>query len=73
MAEIDSKSLPGFAMSSVRIISDQLVSEVISLSEVINLIEQAFAADARGEHRNFPVVRERLAPAHDGSSGSSPG
>jgi len=60
-------------VASVRIISDELVGSVISLQEVIGLIELGFAADARGDHRNFSVVRERLAPAHDGIFGIKSG
>jgi alanine dehydrogenase len=61
------------ANARVRAISDELVGSVITLVEVIELIEGAFAADADGEHRNFPVVRERLAPAHNGIFGIKSG
>lgn len=60
-------------MARVRAIADSLVGEVITLDEVIALIERGFAADAKGEHRNFPVVRERLAPAHNGIFGIKSG
>ncbi len=60
-------------MARVRIISDELVGSVISLTEVIDLIEHGFAADANRKHRNFTVVRERLTPAHDGIFGIKSG
>lgn len=44
----------------VRVIPDALVGQVIALDEVIAIVEAAFAADAAGRHRSFPVVRERL-------------
>src|SRR5689334_17720047 len=57
----------------VRVISEALVASSLTLDEVIDLIERAFAADANGDHRNFAVVRERLAPAHDGIFGIKSG
>lgn len=57
----------------VRVIPEALVASSLSLDEVIALIERAFVADASGEHRNFPVVRERLAPAHAGIFGIKSG
>jgi alanine dehydrogenase len=59
--------------TKVRIISEAQVAATMSLDDVIELIERAFAADAGGDHRNFPVVRERLAPAHDGIFGIKSG
>lgn len=59
--------------AQVRVISDAIVGEIISLAEVVALIEGAFADDARGTNRNFGVVRERLAPAHDGIFGIKSG
>lgn len=59
--------------SRVRVVPDEVVARIMSLGEVIDLIERAFADDARGVHRNFGVVRERLAPAHDGIFGIKSG
>jgi alanine dehydrogenase len=44
----------------VRVIPGAIVRQVIRLEEVIELIEEAFAEDASGQHMNFPVVREIL-------------
>ena len=44
----------------LRVISDELVGQVIALDEVIEIVEAALAADAAGQNRLFPVVRERL-------------
>ena len=40
------------------IISEELARELVSIEEAIDVVEKTFAAMARGEARNFPVVRE---------------
>ncbi|MHB1110891.1 MAG: ornithine cyclodeaminase family protein [Devosia sp.] len=40
------------------IISEDLARRLVSVEEAISAVEQTFAAMARGEARNYPVVRE---------------
>lgn len=40
------------------IISEELARRLVSVEDAIGAVEQTFAAMARGEARNFPVVRE---------------
>lgn len=40
------------------IISEELARQLVSVEDAIGAVEQTFAAMARGEARNYPVVRE---------------
>jgi ornithine cyclodeaminase/alanine dehydrogenase-like protein (mu-crystallin family) len=44
----------------VLIISEKLARELVSVEDAIAAVEQTFAAMARGDARNYPVVREVL-------------
>lgn len=44
----------------MRIISEALARELVSVEQAIEAVEACFAAMARGDARNFPVVREVL-------------
>lgn len=57
----------------MRIIDEATVASVISLDDVIAIVEQAFARDAAGQHIVFPVVRERLPAPHTGIFGIKSG
>jgi len=59
--------------AGVRVIPDELVARIIGIDDAIALVEAAFAADARGAHQNFPVVRERLPDPFGGVFGIKSG
>ena len=44
----------------VMIISEEVARELVSVEDAIAAVEQTFAAMARGDARNYPVVREVL-------------
>lgn len=44
----------------MRIISEQNARQLVSMQDAIVAVEQGFAAMARGDARNYPVVREPL-------------
>jgi len=48
------------ASVSLLVISDALVRECVPMSEALLLVEAAFAADARGQARTFPVMVDFL-------------
>lgn len=47
-------------MADLLILDDATVRQHLTLSDTVDLVAEAFAADARGEAQNFPVVRETL-------------
>lgn len=59
-------------MSQTRYVTDAEVREYVPLDQAIALVEKGFKADALGEVRNFPVVREWI-PEHDGIFGVKSG
>ena len=61
------------AFDQVRIIDEATVATLIGMDDVIAIIEQAFAADARGAHHVYPVVRERLPQPRNGIFGVKSG
>ena len=50
-------------MASIRLLSKQDLEQVLTLGEVIKVVEEGFAADAAGEITTFPVVMEHI-PVH---------
>ena len=46
------------------LLSDELISQEITLSMVIEWVEEAFAADARGHATTFPAIVQHVGLAH---------
>lgn len=59
-------------MAQIRYVTDEEVLELAPLSQVIEWLTEGFRAEARGEVRNFPVVREMI-PEHGGIFGVKSG
>ena len=57
----------------LRIIDEAAVAALVDMDDVIAIIEAAFAADARGVHHAYPVVRERLPQPRTGIFGVKSG
>jgi ornithine cyclodeaminase len=47
----------------VLVISETLARQLVSIEDALSTVEAVFAAMARGEARNYPVVRERVGHA----------
>jgi alanine dehydrogenase len=47
-------------LADLLILNSETIRKHLTLADAIPLVAEAFAADARGEARNFPVVRENL-------------
>lgn len=47
-------------MADILILDDGTIRNHLTLSDAIALVQEAFIADAAGDARNFPVVREQL-------------
>lgn len=60
-------------MSAVRIISEQDVSDLLSLEETISIVERAFQEDAENQCISFPVVREPIPQPRNGVFGIKSG
>ncbi len=54
------------ARANVLVLDDVAIAEMISMAKVIELVREAFAADANGEVSTMPVVGHTL-PNHDGA------
>jgi ornithine cyclodeaminase len=59
-------------MAQTRYVTDDEVREHAPIPTAVDLVAEGFRAVARGEIRNFPVVRERIAE-HDGIFGVKSG
>jgi alanine dehydrogenase len=46
------------------VLSDEIIAQRLSMESVIELVEQAFAADARGQAITFPAIVENVGLAH---------
>jgi len=51
-------------MTSIRLLSQRDLEQVLTLDEVIKVVEEGFAAEAVGTITTFPVVMEHI-PAHN--------
>lgn len=59
-------------MSNLQVLSDEDVRTLLPLERVIDLVQDAFRADAQGGAQAFPVVREPI-PDHSGIFGIKSG
>ena len=59
-------------MTSIRLLSQRDLDQVLTLDEVINVVEEGFAAEAAGTITTFPVVMEHI-PAHNAFFGIKSG
>ena len=59
-------------MTSIRLLSRRDLEQVLTLDEVIKVVEEGFAAEAAGTVTTFPVVMEHI-PAHNAFFGIKSG